>query len=74
MCGRYVTRNEAAIERYFNLIKVRNPLTDRFNVAPTQDVPVVRLIDGERVMSNMQAWAPPLVPTSIAKLLPMSPD
>ena len=53
MCGRYVTRNEAAIERYLNLIKVRNPLTDRFNVAPTQDVPVVRLIDGERVMSNM---------------------
>jgi len=53
MCGRYVTRNEAAIERYFNLIKVRDPLTDRFNVAPTQGVPVVRLIDGERVMSNM---------------------
>ncbi len=53
MCGRYVTRYEAAIERYFNIIKVRNPLTDHFNVAPTQDVPVVRLIDGERVMSNM---------------------
>ncbi|MBA2492095.1 MAG: SOS response-associated peptidase [Gammaproteobacteria bacterium] len=53
MCGRYVTRNEAAIERYFNLIKVRNPLTGRFNVAPTQDVPVVRVIDGERVMTPM---------------------
>ncbi len=59
MCGRYVSRNQAAIERYFNLTKVRDPLADRFNVAPTQGVPVIRLIDGERILSEMQ-WT--LVP------------
>lgn len=53
MCGRYVSRDQAAIERYFNLTKVFNPLADRYNVAPTQDVPVIRLLDGERVISNM---------------------
>ncbi len=53
MCGRFVSRDEAAIERYFNVMPQQLRFTDRFNVAPTQDVPVVRLIDGERVMSNM---------------------
>jgi len=54
MCARYVSRNQAAIERYFNLIKVRNPLADRYNVAPTTEIPVIRLIDGQRVMSGMR--------------------
>lgn len=62
MCGRYVSRNQAAIERYFNVNKVRNPLIDRFNVSPSQDVPVIPPGRGERVMSPMRwglilSWA-----------------
>lgn len=62
MCGRYVSRNQAAIERYFNVNKVRNPLIDRFNMSPSQDVPVIPPGQGERVMSPMRwglilSWA-----------------
>jgi len=53
MCGRFVSRDQAAVERYFNVMPRQFRFTDRFNVAPTQDVPVVRLIDGERVMTHM---------------------
>jgi putative SOS response-associated peptidase YedK len=53
MCGRYVTRDQAAIERYFNLRQHQFKLTDRYNVAPTTTVPVVRTVDGDRVMSGM---------------------
>jgi putative SOS response-associated peptidase YedK len=62
MCGRYVTRNQAAIERYFNVSSHQFQLSDRYNVAPTTTVPVIRAIDGERVLSGMHwglipAWA-----------------
>src|SRR5688572_21837270 len=53
MCGRYVTRDQAAIERYFNLRQHQFKLTDRYNVAPTTTVPAVRTVDGGRVMSGM---------------------
>ncbi|MGI8740676.1 MAG: SOS response-associated peptidase [Gammaproteobacteria bacterium] len=53
MCGRYVTRDQAAIERYFNISSHQFRLTDRYNVAPSTTVPVVRSIDGERIMSGM---------------------
>ena len=45
MCGRYVTRVDAALEREFALGRVRWRAAERFNVAPTQPVPVVRLGD-----------------------------
>ena len=46
MCGRYVSPEQAAIERAF---AVTMPLFDRsYNVAPTQTVPVVRLREGKR--------------------------
>lgn len=48
MCGRYVTRIEAALEREFALARVRWQPLERFNVAPTQPVPVVRVADGLR--------------------------
>ena len=60
MCGRYVSPDDAAIEREFNLI--RSPGLDigpNFNVAPTQMVPVVRTVDGVRQLSRMR-WG--LVP------------
>ncbi len=47
MCGRYVSPSEAAIEREFNLVHMEWQFPSSFNVAPTQDVPVVRLRNGE---------------------------
>jgi len=60
VCGRYVSPDDAAIEREFNLI--RTPGLDigpNYNVAPTQSVPVVRSVNGVRQMSSMR-WG--LVP------------
>lgn len=64
MCGRYsVTRGrdivddvEATLDPQVELNEWWKP---RFNVAPTQDAPVVRLRDGKRVLSMMR-WG--LVP------------
>jgi putative SOS response-associated peptidase YedK len=48
MCGRYVSPDEASIEREFNLVHTEWEFPPSFNVAPTQAVPVVRNIDGAR--------------------------
>jgi putative SOS response-associated peptidase YedK len=48
MCGRYVSPSEASIEREFNLVHMEWQFPSSFNVAPTQEVPVVRLRKGER--------------------------
>ena len=48
MCGRYVSPGEAAIEREFNLVHAEWQFPPSFNVAPTQDVPIVRMQGGER--------------------------
>jgi putative SOS response-associated peptidase YedK len=53
MCGRYVTRDQAAIERYFNVTSHQFQLSDRYNVAPSTNVPVIRIIDGARTISGM---------------------
>jgi hypothetical protein len=37
MCGRYVSPDEAAIEREFNLLHAEWPFPPSFNVAPTQE-------------------------------------
>jgi putative SOS response-associated peptidase YedK len=47
MCGRYVSPDDASIEREFNLVNTEWQFPASYNVAPTQPVPVVRLIDGE---------------------------
>lgn len=49
MCGRYVSPTEAEMERYWELTdaQIRNPLAQRFNVAPTTTVPIIyRAVDG----------------------------
>jgi putative SOS response-associated peptidase YedK len=46
MCGRYVSREQAAIEREFTL-KVRNPFERVYNAAPTMSLPVIRNIEGD---------------------------
>jgi putative SOS response-associated peptidase YedK len=48
MCGRYVTKDQAAIERAFSVVKPWWRFQASFNVAPTQPVPVVRTKNGYR--------------------------
>jgi putative SOS response-associated peptidase YedK len=48
MCGRYVSPEDAAIEREFNLLRTEWQFPESFNVAPTQPVPIVRMHDGLR--------------------------
>ncbi len=48
MCGRYVSPDEAAIEREFNLVRGEWHFPASFNVAPTQEVPLIRLHGGQR--------------------------
>jgi putative SOS response-associated peptidase YedK len=67
MCGRYVSPDDAVIEREFNL--VHSPgleLRPSFNAAPSQLLPVVRSVEGVRQLSLMR-WG--LVPYS-AKGIP----
>jgi putative SOS response-associated peptidase YedK len=46
MCGRYVSPDEASIEREFNLIRGEWRFPPSYNVAPTQEVPVVLRREG----------------------------
>ena len=48
MCGRYVSPDEASIEREFDLRRAEWKFPENFNVAPTRPVPVVRVRAGER--------------------------
>lgn len=48
MCGRYVSPEDAAIEREFDLVHTEWQFPASYNVAPTQLVPVVRMRAGER--------------------------
>ena len=42
MCGRYVSPDEAAIERAWNLTRAPNPFRTLYNAAPTLALPVIR--------------------------------
>jgi putative SOS response-associated peptidase YedK len=46
MCGRFVSREQAAIEREYN-IRVRNPFERIYNAAPTMMLPVIRAQSGD---------------------------
>jgi putative SOS response-associated peptidase YedK len=48
MCGRYVAPDEASIEREFNLVHMEWQFPPSYNVAPTQNVPIIRAVDGEQ--------------------------
>lgn len=43
MCGRYVSPDEAAMERSWNVTRGPNPFRTVYNAAPTMVLPVVRL-------------------------------
>ena len=54
MCGRYVSPDEASIEREFLLVRHEWKFPPSYNVAPTQPVPVVQIAaDGARLGSLM---------------------
>jgi len=59
MCGRYVSPDEASIEREFNLVRTEWRFPANFNTAPTQEVPAIRARDGNRE-SALLRWG--LVP------------
>ena len=73
MCGRFVSREQAAIEREYN-IKVRNPFERVYNAAPTMSLPVVRQSPGENPEAREAVamrwglipswWSQPSLPTS----------
>ncbi len=46
MCGRYILAQQAKFERAVQLGRVHWEFTARYNVAPSQSVPVVRAADG----------------------------
>ena len=63
MCGRYVSPEEAAIERFWHIGRHNNnPFARRFNVSPTSIIPILRLdrSTGEIELVNAR-WG--LIPT-----------
>ena len=59
MCGRYVNPATAEAERYFAVQLIHWRFDRSYNIAPAQQVPVVRLTDGQRE-GLMMRWG--LVP------------
>jgi putative SOS response-associated peptidase YedK len=73
MCGRFVSREQAAVEREYN-VKVRNPFERVYNAAPTMSLPVIR-VDGSGGGTGREAlsmrwglipgwWSRPSLPTA----------
>jgi len=53
MCGRYVSPDQAAIEQAWKVDRTNsNPFVRRYNVQPTTDVAVLRLLDGARLLES----------------------
>jgi putative SOS response-associated peptidase YedK len=52
MCGRYILAQAALAEQYFRVHGT--PWSPSFNIAPTQQVPVVRIRNKERVAENLR--------------------
>jgi putative SOS response-associated peptidase YedK len=59
MCGRYVSPDQAAVEREFGLVHQEWQFPPSWNVCPTDGVPVIRIYKGERQGLRMR-WG--LVP------------
>ncbi|MBK8479632.1 MAG: SOS response-associated peptidase [Proteobacteria bacterium] len=57
MCGRYtITSDAATIAEHFDLPALGVPWRQRFNIAPSQSVPIVRLDDAARPELVSVAW------------------
>jgi putative SOS response-associated peptidase YedK len=75
MCGRYsLTRREAEIEERFGieqLLMDRADFKPRYNIAPTQLVPVIVDQDGQRVLAEMKWGLIPFWAKDIKKTKPI---
>ena len=60
MCGRFVSREQAAIEREYN-IRVRQPFERVYNAAPSMELPVLRAAAGKALEAVAMRWG--LVPS-----------
>jgi putative SOS response-associated peptidase YedK len=54
MCGRYVTKAAAELERFWNIRRGGTDFGGAFNAAPTQRLPIIRLHQGERALALMR--------------------
>lgn len=61
MCGRYVTKAAAELERFWNITRGGIAFGAAYNAAPTQRLPVIRIRNGERLLDLMR-WG--LIPSS----------
>lgn len=53
MCGRYVTKAAAELERFWNITRSSGlDFGGAFNAAPTQKLPVIRVRNGERSLDS----------------------
>jgi len=60
MCGRYtLTVQEQELAEEFGISLGDCPYSIRYNIAPTQNVPVIRVVDGQRQLRPLR-WG--LVP------------
>ena len=65
MCGRYrLSRRKQLVEEYFDAVSGEKDWSPRYNIAPTQPVPVIRQNPKEpvRELSLVQAAELPRVP------------
>jgi hypothetical protein len=70
MCVRYVSPDEASIEREFNLVHQEWQFPSSFNVAPTQQVAILREIDGEHCGSIVRWGLIPADEPSVRQTIP----
>jgi putative SOS response-associated peptidase YedK len=56
MCGRYVSPDDASTEREFNLVRTEWTFPPSYNVAPTQDVPVIRVNEAAQRTGSRMHW------------------
>ena len=54
MCGRYVTKATAELERFWNITRGGITFGGAYNAAPTQRLPTIRLHQGERALALMR--------------------
>ena len=54
MCGRYELHTHPAAVALALGLKFPPEISPRYNIAPTQNVPIVRLRDGERELSQVR--------------------
>ncbi|MEM7082777.1 MAG: SOS response-associated peptidase [Pseudomonadota bacterium] len=60
MCGRFNVTDDPAVHALLALLDIDlGPLPVRYNIAPTDSVPVVHYWEGERVISDMRWWLVP---------------